>query len=80
MTHVPSNRINIQDNEFSQKTDGSSNFDWREFACGWGAALINITVTFPINKIIFRQVRQTFKTKYIVEFYFVVRLIRFKIP
>ncbi|XP_064597531.1 mitochondrial nicotinamide adenine dinucleotide transporter SLC25A51-like [Liolophura sinensis] len=29
--------------------------DPREFACGWGAALINITVTFPINKTMFRQ-------------------------
>ena len=26
-----------------------------EFLCGWGAAFINITVTFPINKTIFRQ-------------------------
>lgn len=30
-------------------------FDWREFACGWGAAFINITVTYPIYKMIFRQ-------------------------
>ena len=29
---------------------------WREFVCGWGAAFINITVTFPINKVMFRQV------------------------
>lgn len=28
----------------------------KEFFCGWGAALVNITITFPINKIIFRQV------------------------
>ncbi|KAK4304740.1 hypothetical protein Pmani_023338 [Petrolisthes manimaculis] len=27
----------------------------REFICGWGAAFINITVTFPINKVMFRQ-------------------------
>ncbi|GFO37403.1 solute carrier family 25 member [Plakobranchus ocellatus] len=26
-----------------------------EFVCGWGAAFINICVTFPINKAIFRQ-------------------------
>lgn len=31
--------------------------DYREFACGWAAAMINITVTFPVNKLIFRQVR-----------------------
>lgn len=30
--------------------------DAREFVCGWGAAVINVTVTYPINKIIFRQV------------------------
>ncbi|KAB7505984.1 Solute carrier family 25 member 51 [Armadillidium nasatum] len=29
--------------------------DNREFVCGWGAAFINITVTFPMNKIMFRQ-------------------------
>lgn len=32
-----------------------STFDWRTFACGWGAAFINITVTYPIYKTIFRQ-------------------------
>lgn len=30
--------------------------DYKEFMCGWGAAVINVTVTFPINKIIFRQI------------------------
>ncbi|MPC62841.1 hypothetical protein E2C01_056932 [Portunus trituberculatus] len=30
--------------------------DSREFVCGWGAAFINITVTFPMNKVMFRQV------------------------
>ncbi|XP_045111420.1 mitochondrial nicotinamide adenine dinucleotide transporter SLC25A51-like isoform X2 [Portunus trituberculatus] len=29
--------------------------DSREFVCGWGAAFINITVTFPMNKVMFRQ-------------------------
>lgn len=27
----------------------------KEFLCGWGAATVNILVTFPINKVIFRQ-------------------------
>jgi hypothetical protein len=31
-------------------------FDWHEFACGWGAAFVNITVTYPVYKMIFRQV------------------------
>ncbi|XP_049533051.1 mitochondrial nicotinamide adenine dinucleotide transporter SLC25A51 [Anopheles darlingi] len=30
-------------------------FCWREFFCGWGAAFVNITVTYPIYKMIFRQ-------------------------
>lgn len=30
--------------------------DWREFFCGWGAAIINVTLTYPINKLIFRQI------------------------
>lgn len=29
--------------------------DFREFFCGYGAAFINICITFPINKLIFRQ-------------------------
>ena len=29
--------------------------DWREFVCGWAAASINVTLTFPLNKMIFRQ-------------------------
>lgn len=27
-----------------------------EFACGWGASFINICVTYPIHKVMFRQV------------------------
>ena len=27
----------------------------KEFVCGWGAALVNISLTFPINKAMFRQ-------------------------
>ncbi|EFN79130.1 solute carrier family 25 member 51 [Harpegnathos saltator] len=33
-----------------------NNNDFKEFICGWGAAVINVTITFPINKIIFRQI------------------------
>ncbi|CAB3374919.1 mitochondrial nicotinamide adenine dinucleotide transporter SLC25A51 [Cloeon dipterum] len=35
----------------------------QEFACGWGAAFINITVTYPINKVMFRQMLHGLKTK-----------------
>lgn len=29
--------------------------DWREFAAGYGAGVMNIMITFPINKTMFRQ-------------------------
>ncbi|CAG9854844.1 unnamed protein product [Phyllotreta striolata] len=29
--------------------------NWKEFACGWGAAFINVSITYPVNKLIFRQ-------------------------
>lgn len=41
-------------------SEDSAVYDWREFVCGWGAAFINISITFPINKLIFRQVRSSF--------------------
>ena len=31
------------------------NSDYRNYVCGCGAAIVNICVTYPINKIIFRQ-------------------------
>ncbi|XP_055904105.1 mitochondrial nicotinamide adenine dinucleotide transporter SLC25A51 [Eupeodes corollae] len=30
-------------------------FDWHEFACGCGAAFVNLGLTYPIYKLIFRQ-------------------------
>lgn len=30
---------------------------WREFMCGGGAAFCNILISYPLNKLIFRQVR-----------------------
>jgi len=35
---------------FCEKT-----YQYREFVCGWGAAFVNITATFPMNKVMFRQ-------------------------
>ncbi|XP_041360945.1 mitochondrial nicotinamide adenine dinucleotide transporter SLC25A51-like [Gigantopelta aegis] len=29
--------------------------EYSEFICGWGAAFVNITATFPLNKAMFRQ-------------------------
>lgn len=50
--------------QFDLNKNGSStslgnpfnHFDYREFLCGWGSAFINITSTYPIYKLIFRQV------------------------
>lgn len=36
---------------------------WKEFACGWGAAFINVVITFPINKLMFRQMLHGVKTQ-----------------
>lgn len=48
---------NITSQKFSlQSVLKLNNNDFKEFFCGWGAAVINVTVTFPINKVIFRQV------------------------
>jgi len=29
--------------------------EWREYAAGWGASMVNVTITFPIHKTMFRQ-------------------------
>lgn len=34
-----------------------------EFICGWSAAFVNILITFPINKIMFRQMAYGVKAK-----------------
>ena len=47
-------RNHVDSTKFSKYS--AVGFKWKEFACGWGAAFINITVTFPINKVMFRQV------------------------
>lgn len=41
--------------------------EYKEFVCGWGAATVNILVTFPINKIIFRQMLHNLNTLAAVE-------------
>jgi len=46
-------RNHVDSTKFSKYS--AVGFKWKEFACGWGAAFINITVTFPINKVMFRQ-------------------------
>lgn len=43
--------------------------DAREFLCGWGAAVINVTVTYPVNKVIFRQVNNASFQNFISDLY-----------
>jgi len=37
--------------------------EWREYVSGWGAATVNICVTFPIHKTMFRQIVHGFSVK-----------------
>ncbi|XP_030751206.1 solute carrier family 25 member 51 [Sitophilus oryzae] len=37
--------------------------NWQEFVCGWGAAFVNVGVTYPINKLIFRQMLHGIEAK-----------------
>ncbi|XP_061400772.1 mitochondrial nicotinamide adenine dinucleotide transporter SLC25A51 [Musca vetustissima] len=53
---TPHDNVNIPPGRsiFVERFFGS--FDWREFACGCGAAFVNIGITYPIYKMIFRQI------------------------
>ncbi|KAF5287556.1 hypothetical protein FQA39_LY15885 [Lamprigera yunnana] len=42
--------------EVSNVKESSSKVHYKDFFCGWGAACISITITYPINKLIFRQI------------------------
>lgn len=53
--HVTATMKAIEWVDFEKRKSLPVSLDWREFACGWGAAFINITVTYPIYKMIFRQ-------------------------
>ena len=30
--------------------------EWREYVAGWGSGIVNIALTFPVNKTMFRSV------------------------
>lgn len=55
-SQVPDLHNSNGDSLYHKKPFILGNFDWHEFACGWGAAFINISVTYPIYKMIFRQI------------------------
>lgn len=37
-------------------TEKDTSRHWKEFACGGGSAFCNILISYPLNKLIFRQV------------------------
>ena len=45
------------------RDDSKKHYDYREYVCGWAAAFVNINVTFPISKMIFRQMLHGVETK-----------------
>lgn len=57
-------------NKMATMATTSSCKNYEEFICGFGAAVINIAVTFPINKIIFRQVRLNYISFFNLFFWF----------
>lgn len=53
---LASSTMNPNQREILDKiTDTMDTHKYEEFICGWGAAFVNICVTFPINKVMFRQ-------------------------
>lgn len=61
------NVINCENNNSNSNNKKFYYCDLREYICGWGAALINITTTFPINKIMFRQIVHGVQTRSAIE-------------
>lgn len=53
---MPKTYMDIADKK-SPLSNPFQTFDYREFLCGWGSAFINITLTYPLYKTIFRQVK-----------------------
>ena len=45
----------IQTEQYSEPFQHPDSINYGEFACGWGAAFINIMSTYVLNKIMFRQ-------------------------
>lgn len=47
----------LSDGDVSMPVPASSfQIHWKEFMCGGGSAFCNILITYPLNKLIFRQV------------------------
>jgi len=55
-----SNHTRMETNQQHKRAGGLHQLrpprEWREYVSGWGAATVNICVTFPIHKTMFRQI------------------------
>merc|ERR1719158_308843 len=49
----PSSRLHTEFYANSRLTPSTR--EWREYVAGWGSGIVNICVTFPVNKTMFRQ-------------------------
>jgi len=49
----PSSRLHTEFYANSRLTPSTR--EWREYVAGWGSGIINICITFPVNKTMFRQ-------------------------
>lgn len=47
-------------NNNARNGNGFWQVDLQEFVCGWGASFINIAITYPLYKVMFRQVRKLY--------------------
>jgi len=58
---MSSNPSTVQCTECYSASTGQRTFppaptkEWREYVAGWGSGIVNICITFPINKTMFRQ-------------------------
>uniref|UniRef100_A0A0K8RFF3 Putative carrier protein n=1 Tax=Ixodes ricinus TaxID=34613 RepID=A0A0K8RFF3_IXORI len=49
------------------KSTSTPDDDMRAYVCGWGAAFVNIICTFPMNKVMFRQMLHGVQTNHAFE-------------
>lgn len=47
-------------NNNARNGNGFWQVDLQEFVCGWGASFINIAITYPLYKVMFRQVSKMY--------------------
>lgn len=56
LSYLAKKLIKLGNNKDLRQLWNPINWDHKQFICGWSSAFINICITYPINKVIFRQV------------------------